>query len=470
MLARFQHHISKFLLTLFATLVLLGCSDSSDNSQQATPKILPIIFVHGQFGSAQQFESQAMRFTSNDYPQSALFSFEYDTGSDINPLADLDAFVDEVLAETGSAQVYAIGHSRGTTMWTTYLDSPEFNGPDKVAKYVNVDGRDPLELPGGVDSIGIWGEWNSANSGYNRKDNQNAQIGPYPENNYYFPDKSHTEVATSAEAFAVMYEFLAGVKPAVANVTPKQSGENIQVAGRALLFPQNESNQGSLVEIREVEPANGQRVSESPLASFAIDESGHFGPVTVTSGTTYELALHRPATDSFPEASIHHFYLEPFTHDNFFVRLLSSRPGEGIAAFIPRSEHATGALVMRQREFWGDQGGMRDELYIDGLNVLTPAISPRAANEGAGVNLAVFAFDDGGDMVTDLEKGELSPFNAISFLTAADVYVPADPAGMGYFNVRLVTRGTSTKEINVPNRPGALDRNTVIFRDDTEQP
>ena len=54
---------------------------------------LPIVFVHGQSGSAQQFETQAMRFTSNGYPQDLLYAFEYDTSLPTNPTADLDAFI-----------------------------------------------------------------------------------------------------------------------------------------------------------------------------------------------------------------------------------------------------------------------------------------------------------------------------------------------------------------------------------------
>ena len=72
--------------------------------------------------------------------------------------AALDAFIDGVLAQTGAAQVYAVGHSRGTTVWTSYLDDPGYNGAAKVAKYVNIDGRAPEALPGGVPTIGIWGD------------------------------------------------------------------------------------------------------------------------------------------------------------------------------------------------------------------------------------------------------------------------------------------------------------------------
>jgi len=447
---------------------LQACSDSSDRDEGQAPEVLPVIFVHGQSGSAQQFESQAMRFTSNGYPQAMLFAFEYNTALSDNPLADLDTFIDAVLDETGADQVYAVGHSRGTSVWTGYLDDPAFDGPAKVAKYVNIDGRNPPDLPGGVPTVGIWGEWNTANSGYNRtEDGGNAQIGPYPEDNFYFPDKSHTETATSAEAFAIMYEFLTGVAPRRTDVAAAPAGDVVQVAGRALIFPQNEGYAGTTVEVWPVDSDTGQRTGAAPEATFGIGADGEFGPVGLASGAYYEFALLRPATDSFPQASVHHFYVEPFTHDNFLVRLLSSRPGEGVDSFIPSSEDSSGCLVLRQREFWGDQGGASDELYIDGLNILTPEISPRAVGAGTGANIAVFAFDDGGDNVTDLGKGELSPFNAITFLTAADVFVPADPAGRGVVDVRLVTRGGAEKRLRTPNPPGTLDRKSVMFRDDT---
>ena len=448
-----------------------GCSDSSNNNiQRPQPEVMPVVFVHGQSGSAQQFETQAMRFTSNGYPQNMLFAFEYDTSKDDNPIGDLDAFIDAVLAQTGANQVYAVGHSRGTSVWTSYLDDPAFTGSEKVARYVNIDGRSPEELPGGVPTIGIWGEWNTANSGYNRsEDNSNAQIGPDSENNFYFGEKSHTETATSSEAFALMYEFLTGVASATTEVTPVSSG-TVNVAGRALLFPENLGYAGSTVQVWEVELETGQRRTEEPLTSFEIGASGFFGPVELKGGGNYEFALLRPATESYPKQSVHHFYAAPYHHDNYFLRLLSSFPGESISAFIPSADDATGVLALRQKEFWGDQGASSDQLFIDGLNVLTPQISPREANEGAGVNIAVFVFDDESDKITNLEKGELFPFNGLTFLTACDVFTPAVAGGTGSFEVVLVSRGENEIRVNVPNRP-SIDipsdhRNTVMFRDD----
>ena len=77
------------------------------------------MFVHGQFGSAQQFESQAMRFTSNGFPQDLLYAFEYDTSKTDNPLADLDSFIDEVRRETGSLP----GIRRGAFPWHQLVDT-----------------------------------------------------------------------------------------------------------------------------------------------------------------------------------------------------------------------------------------------------------------------------------------------------------------------------------------------------------
>jgi len=232
---------------------------STPIARAAEPQ-LPIVFAHGQSGSAQQFETQAMRFTSNGYPQQLLFAFEYDTSQATQPLAALDAFIDGVLAATGARQVYAIGHSRGTTVWTSYLDSVAFNGPAKVAKYVNIDGRTQATLPGGVPTIGIWGEWNTADSGYNRRGNTNAVIGPDPAANFYFGTKSHTEVATSAEAFALAYEFFTGHAPATTDVIPEPPGK-VQISGRAVIFPENP------IPLRRISRGAGlRRSSERALA------------------------------------------------------------------------------------------------------------------------------------------------------------------------------------------------------------
>ncbi len=436
-----------------------GYDDDDDDDDGG--ELLPIVFVHGQSGSAQQFETQALRFTSNGYPQDLLFAFEYDTSQSTNPLGDLDAFIDDVLAETGADQVQAVGHSRGTSVWTGYLEDPSFAGPDKVAHYVNIDGRSPEELPGGVPTIGIWGEWNTAGSGFNRRGDTDAQIGPNPEDNYYFGTKSHTEVATSPEAFALMYEFFTGEPPCTTKVVP-QLPWRVRVSGRAVIFPENVGYDGATLEVWRIDATTGQRRGPGPHATHAIDETGDFGPVSLNGRKHYEFALTRPATDVVPFETVHHFYAEPFSRSDHFYRLQTSRPGEGIAAFLPRAEGQTNLVITRQREYWGDQGAESDQLLVDGLDIATPLVSPRV-----NVNLAVFAYDEESDGITDLGKGELFPFPFIGFLTAADVYIPSSPEGTDTVEVTDVARGSGdVSPLNVPNWPSVTDRITLQFRDD----
>jgi pimeloyl-ACP methyl ester carboxylesterase len=438
-------------------VVTVASAATHANGDGAAP--LPIVFVHGQSGSAQQFETQAMRFTSNGYPQALLYAFEYDTSSSVNPLAGLDAFIDAVRTATGAERVYAVGHSRGTTVWTTYLEDASFDGPEKVARYVNIDGRTLPHLPGGVPTIGIWGEWNTADSGYNRRGNTNAQIGPDPADNFYFGTKSHTETATSAEAFAVMYEFLTGHAPATTDVVPEPPGQ-VTVAGRAVIFPANVGYPGATVEVWRVDPATGHRIASGPQATIPIDASGDFGPLKLNGLKHYEMAVVRPGDPQ----TIHHFYFEPFSRSDHFVRLNTSLPNQGLEAFVPADAGRTNLVITRQREFWGDQGSASDELRIDGLNIALPNTSPRT-----GVNLAVFAHDDGLDGATDLDKGELFPFNLLTFLTAVDVATPASPDGSGTVRVSDDPRGSGNVTIvNVPNWPSDRHRITVQFRDDDQ--
>lgn len=441
------------LLAMLSLLLL--CQAGAAFARGGAQSLLPVVFVHGSSGSAAQFQSQAMRFTSNGYPQRLLYAFEYDTsvGFDENGeqvLASLDAFLDGVLAETGAEAVNTIGHSRGTTVMTSYLDGFP-GGAEKVARYVNIDGRAPDALPGGVPTIGIWGEWNSG--GDYAIGGRTAQIGPDPDANHYFPHKSHTEVATSAEAFALMYEFFTGRAPRTTDVVPEPPGR-VSIAGRAVIFPQNSGYAGATVELWRVDPDTGYRIGHKPRYAETLDDSGAFGPLRVNGQKHYELALVRT------DGSVHHFYQQPFARSDHFVRLNTSLPGTGIEGYIPRSEARSSLVVSRQREFWGDQGDEADELRIDGLDVLTDTISPRS-----DVILAAFAFDAGAPG-TDLDAGVPFPFGFLSFLTAADVAIEAASPPDDVVSVSLRTRGGERVDVlNVPNWPSTTNRVTLQFRD-----
>ncbi|MEM2572660.1 MAG: hypothetical protein QW132_06260, partial [Archaeoglobaceae archaeon] len=110
-------------LKSFAVLVLLLAFVQPALATPCT-NATPIIFVHGGAGSGAQFESQAMRFTSNGWPAECIFTFDYNSSmaggpGTINPafwsyvIPMLDDFINQTLQTTGSEKVELIGHSLG---------------------------------------------------------------------------------------------------------------------------------------------------------------------------------------------------------------------------------------------------------------------------------------------------------------------------------------------------------------------
>ncbi len=63
-------------------------------------------------------------------------------------------------------------------------------------------------------------------------------------------------------------------------------------------------------------------------------------------------------------------------------------------------------------------------------------------------------------------RGELFPFSSLTFLTGADVFIPAQAGGTGITEITLVHRGGAETRFNVPNWPSTDNRVSVMFRDD----
>jgi hypothetical protein len=435
--------VRRALFVFLALVSLYAAAGVWTSAAQAKPKQadppVPVIFVHGNSGSAQQFETNAMRFTSNGYPHERLFAYEYDTSGSSNDvaIADLDSFIADVKARTGAAKVDILAHSRGTTVMHAYLGTPARAA--SVRRYVNFDGRTSATPPGGVPTLAIWGEGD-----------QTREIGGAT--NVYFPDKSHTDVTTSREAFAQVYEFLTGEKPQAADVVPEPPGQ-VTVAGRVALFPANVGDEGAVLRIYEVRPDTGQRKASSPVHAVTLGADGSFGPFKVNGKKHYEFAVSKDG-----ESTIHN-YPEPFERSDHFYRVLTA---PGLAPFIEVGPGHTALTVTRMREWWGNQAdaGSNDALELNGLNVINPAIAPRARRV-----LAVFNFDKRSDGVTDTSAA-LSPFNLLSFLTGVDTYLPASPDASGTIAVKETMRGSGHEEtVNVPNWPSSQHSVSVYFRD-----
>jgi hypothetical protein len=405
------------------------------------PDLNPVIFVHGGSGSAAQFATQKMRFTSNGYPQEYIRALEYDSAN-INTIltavhAELDALIAELQAETGRAQVDLLGHSLGTFVSQTYLATPARAA--NIAHYVNIDGGSAAAPPGGVPTLALWAGADPP---------VGSIVGAL---NVTLAGQEHIESATSAEAFAEMFQFFRGEAPETTAVVPDPPG-HVRISGQVNFFPSNVGIAGATLEIWEVDPATGLRVKQKPEATFLIDATGDWGPVKVHGFKYYELNVLRDN-----EVDIDFFY-EPFIRSDHFVRL---NVATGLAPFIDVNANHSAITVVRQREYCADLGAGSDSLVIDGSEVLN-TVTASCGSIAAG-SAAVFAFDDASDGVSHLNVIPI-PFGPLAFLTATDLFISANPARTVSV-VQTPRGGGSTRTINVPNRPSTEARVVVNFYD-----
>ena len=436
-------------LVLALALVVPFATYAGNNAPftpEPPPGMRPIIFVHGMSGSALQFESQALRFASNGWLASYLFAFEYDTGMpDVEGsaarMARLDAFVDSVLAQTGADQVYLMGHSRGTSESFAYLADP--SRAAKVAKYVNIDGRTATALPGGVPTLAIW-----AGTGTPGREIVGAT-------NVILLGQYHVQSATSAEAFAAMYEFFTSEAPATTDVVPQPPGQ-VELAGRAVFFPQNIGVGDTTLEIWEVDGDTGFRIYEEPAATYTLSGSGYYdgawGPFEANGLKYYEIVIVR---EGFRP---HHFYHEPFMRSDYLIRLNTSPPG-GVGDYLDRSPNHSNLVITRDKELRSDPGGVNDILEVNGDNVLQ-AVTPITKSL---VGLFVYDYDaDAASNLTDPTWLHMLPF-----LTGIDLYLPAADPPDGTISVVLTPRdgGGKTQVVNVPNWASSEDAISVRFTD-----
>jgi len=269
--------------------------------------------------------------------------------------------------------------------------------------------------------------------------------------NVTIPNQTHVQTCTSAQSFVQYYKFLTGRKPTHDIVRQKGS---IQVAGKALDFPENMGALGTTVQVWPVND-NGQRSSTTPRASLPITDGavggGAWGPVTVQATTRYEFALVRPALPTL------HIYYEPFVRSDYTLRLLQSVAIEQYSGNRPGS---MAGVNIRYKELWGDQGAESDRLLINGTNVCTPVLCPISKQ----VN-AFFAFDRNRDGQTDLSEPD-PVLGELPFIQGADVYIPAGSPPTGTASFQLVSRGAGpARTLNVPNWDSATDGFTIQWND-----
>src|SRR6266568_3161324 len=133
--------LTRLALTALASAALLGAVAPSAGA--SVFKHNGIIFVHGIEGSGAQFESQAMRFTSNGYPASWIDEVDYNSTRAVGDKSEVDQQIDEAIASlkrrTGRSQVDVVAHSLGTSVMYDYLTNGAMAAQRRanVAHYIN---------------------------------------------------------------------------------------------------------------------------------------------------------------------------------------------------------------------------------------------------------------------------------------------------------------------------------------------
>jgi pimeloyl-ACP methyl ester carboxylesterase len=418
---------------------------------------LPIVFVHGGAGSAAQYESQARRFASNGYPPERIRVLEYDSSSGAAIAAAparLEVLIDQLRAQYGVDRVNLVGHSLGTAVSANYLSVP--SRAAKIAHYVGVDGGSIPTCGVGdpdLDCLGIF----------------RGSTGNVGGNNVYFNGtQSHVEAATSPESFAAQYRFFTGQDPKTTMILPEPPGQ-VEVAGRAVNFPQNTGVDGGTLRIWEVNAATGARKFSTPVAEIGLGPSGDWGPVQINGQQHYEFELVRP--DS---AVVLHLYYQPFLRDDYLVRLLSSLPSSGISQNTVVGPNHAAAVVVRNREWWTTHpSGNEDNLLISTgspsrgdqppVNALQNVISSGLTVGTSPVGVHVH--DNPADQVSSLN---LIPFFASQpFQTGVDVYMPATTPADGTITFRSDPRGDTSRPqvLNTPNWASDGHRISVYLND-----
>jgi hypothetical protein len=428
------------LAALLAGALLAGALLAGSGAAEAsTFRHNPILFVHGIEGSGAQFESQALRLMSNGYPQAWIDEVDYNSTRAVGDKSQVDQQIDEGIAalkqRTGRSQVDVIAHSLGTSVMYDYLTNGAQAAERKanVGHYINVDGQ---EKNPGVQTLAVW-----AGRGTPGRHMEGAQ-------NVTIPNQTHVQTCTSAESFIQYYKFLIGHEPKHDIIARRK----IELAGKVLDFPQNTGLAGATVQMWPVD-GNGRRTTATPVASIAITDGsqggGAWGPVTGKSGQRYEFAVLQPGVGAL------HIYYEPFVRSDYTLRLLASPAIEQYSGNRPGS---LSGVMIRYKEFWGDQGSENDSLLINGLNVCTESLCPAKKQ----VN-AFFAFDGNRDGKTELTEDPT--LGALPFIQGADVFVRGSSPPDETVSFQLSSRGGGgTRTLNVPNWEAKVEGDGLVIQ------
>ncbi len=424
------------ILFLIGLLIINACKPDDDVEASCDSTVLPIIMAHGFLASGDTYATQFQRFTSNNYCPDRLFAYDWNTIEQDNAEDILDAFIDDVLAQTGATQVNLVGHSAGSGLGYSYL--ADADRAAKVAHYVEVGSganTQPAGPDGEIPMLNIWSEDDLIVAGGDVSGADNLKLS----------DVDHYEVATSATTFEAMYEFFNDKPPTTTSIV---SEEEILIAGRAVTLGENSPIGGATVNIYALDAATGARSNSEADAVLTTDTDGYWSGFTARPDTHYEFHLIGANAD---DRAIH-YYRQPFVRSNSLVYLRGFPSASSLAGVllsnVPQDDNQSALAVFtaNQAVLFG-----RDELSVDGFDLAT---SEYAAPEKT--NIAFFLYDDGNNQT---DGNTHAVFNLLpAFLIGIDYYIPTiEPA-----SIEVKFNG---KVMRVPNLKSETDGTMVVVFD-----
>lgn len=388
-----------------ATLSLAALAGCATRSVPAEAP--PVVFVHGNGDTAALWHTTFWRWESNGFARDRLFAVDFpyplarsndavpqrlrsSTGDQREQLAEIVA---EVKRRTGAAKVALVGSSRGGNAIRNYIRNgggaahvshavlcgtpnhgvlvsdkvlvgSEFNGAGEFLRQLNAG---PSEVVPGVewmttlsDRADKFAQPDGALLGMKGVPTGVAYDGPALKGatNVVLPSLDHREVAFHPQAFAAIWEFIIGARPATTEIITEPSPVlNGKVNGMPGGVATNMPVAGAVVEIWETDPDTGARRRQVHRQETGAD--GYWGPFRASTYATYEFVI------ITPDAPVTHIYRSRFPRSSAIVHL---RPGA-----LSADDRKAGSVVTLSRPR-GYFGGDRDTVQIDGKQA--PGIPP----------------------------------------------------------------------------------------------
>jgi len=433
MTAQFLKKTLSILLLALFSISLSSCSIKGDGLPEEIDATIcagqtPIVLAHGFLASGDTYEKQIQRLMANGICKERIFTFDWNSLGAQNNTQRLNAFIERILERTNSDKVFLAGHSAGSGLGYDLLRFTQQS--QNVAKYIHLAGNPqnkPAGPQGNIPTLNIWSVDDLIVSG-------DSIPGA---RNYKLVGKDHYEVATSLETFIEMYDFFYGSAPTVVDVFDNSA--TFEISGKVLSFGENLPSVGAHLEIYELDPTTGFRITETPQFDVRAVADGFWGPINVKRETFYEFLVFTGKTGDRPV----HYYREPFTYDDpaVFIRSFPPTPSVGsiFLAGIPKNNNQ--AVVAF---FGASQAAIngRDILKINDVLVSTPELT--SAEQSI---IAMFMYDKG-DGVTSYNPDPT--FAAFPFLNGIDVFFPTT-------NPETITMEFNNRVLKMRNWPSASD-------------